>query len=183
MTPKNQIKDIVMRSVASLKAHPKNSNRHTPEQIKRLAEIIEFQGWRYPIKVSTSSGFITSGHGRLEAAKLRGWTEVPVSFQDYDSEEQEFADVVSDNAIAEWAELDLSFINTQIPDLGPNFDIDLLGIKDFVIEPLEKIAMDEILRDDMNKKFMIEVIFPNDMEMMDIHDDLVSRGYIVKIKK
>jgi hypothetical protein len=42
--------------------------------------------------------------------------------------------------------------------------------------------MEDELKDDMNKKFLLEITFPNDMEMMDIHDDLVSRGYIVKIK-
>lgn len=133
--PRIQIKDVVVKPVGALRPHPKNPNRHSPEQIERLASIIEYQGWRYPIKVSTRSGFITSGHGRLEAAKSRGWTDVPVSYQDYETEEQEFADVVSDNAIADWAELDLSVINAELPGLGPDFNIDLLGIKDFTLDP------------------------------------------------
>lgn len=125
--------------VGELKAHPKNRNKHPAEQIERLAKILEFQGWRYPIKVSNRSGCITSGHGRLEAARHLGWTEVPVNFQDYDSDEQEYADVQSDNAIASWAELDLSGVNSDLADLGPDFDLDLLGIKDFVLEPVEKL--------------------------------------------
>lgn len=124
--------------VSDLNAHPKNPNTHSKEQIERLAKILAYQGWRYPVKVSKRSGFITSGHGRLEAAKLNGWTEVPVNFQDYESEEQERADIVSDNAIAEWSELDLSMINADIGELGPDFDIDLLGIKDFELEPADK---------------------------------------------
>jgi len=123
--------------VSTLKAHPQNRNDHPADQIVRLAKILEYQGWRYPVKVSKRSGFITSGHGRVLAAKSLGWKQVPVNFQDYDSDEQEYADVVSDNAIASWSELDLSGINTDIGDLGPDFDIDLLGIKDFVIEPAE----------------------------------------------
>lgn len=114
-----------------LKAHPKNRNKHPPDQIKRLAEILEYQGWRYPIKVSKQSGFITSGHGRLEAAKLMNWTEVPVNYQNYDSGDQEYADVQADNAIAAWSELDLSTISSDLDDLGPDFNIDILGIKDF----------------------------------------------------
>jgi hypothetical protein len=78
---------------------------------------------------------ITSGHGRLEAAKLLKWKEVPVSFQDYDSEEQEYADTISDNSLASWSELDLSGINSDLTDLGPDFDIDLLGIKEFSLVP------------------------------------------------
>lgn len=135
-----RIKDVQLVSVSKLVPHPKNPNKHPADQIERLADIIDFQGWRYPIKVSTRSGFVTSGHGRIEAAKLRKWTEVPVSYQDYESEAQEYADVISDNAIAEWSDLDLSAINTDIVELGPDFDIDLLGIKDFVLEPAEKFA-------------------------------------------
>jgi DNA modification methylase len=128
-----------MVSVKELKPHPKNHNSHPKEQIERLAKILEFQGWRYPIKVSKRSGLITSGHGRLEAAKLLKLKEVPVSFQDYTDEAQEYADLTADNAIASWSELDLSGINSDMLDLGPDFDIDLLGIKDFVIEPIEKL--------------------------------------------
>lgn len=134
-------------STSELKAHPKNRNKHPKDQIDRLAKILKYQGWRYPIKVSKQSGLITSGHGRLEAAKHLGWDKVPVNYQDYENNEQEYADVQSDNAIASWAELDLSSINSDLEDLGPDFDIDLLGIKDFVIEPVTKY--DEATEDEV----------------------------------
>ncbi len=132
--PQVRVSNIDVMSVTSLKPHPDNMNVHTSEQIERLAKIIEYQGWRYPIKVSRRSGFITSGHARLEAAKLRGWKMAPVSMQDYDDDAQEYADLVSDNAIAEWADLNLSSINKKVPEFGPDFDVDLLGIKGFEIE-------------------------------------------------
>lgn len=129
--------------VSALKEHPKNSNKHPTDQIERLARILEYQGWRYPVKVSRQTGYVTSGHGRILAAKLNGWREVPVSFQDYDDETQEIADVTSDNAIASWAELDLGTINAFVPDLGPDFDLDLLGIKDFTLDASDKFEGDE----------------------------------------
>lgn len=125
-------------SINELKPHPKNRNEHPKDQIKRLAQIIDYQGWRYPIKVSKRSGYVTSGHGRIEAAKLNKYKEVPVDYQDYESDDQEYADVQSDNAIASWAELSLAGINSDLAELDPSFDIDLLGIKDFVLEPAEK---------------------------------------------
>lgn len=124
-----------MVDVVLLKKHPKNANRHGQDQIERLAKIIQYQGWRYPIKVSNRSGFITSGHGRLLAALRLGLNEVPVNYQDYESDAMELADVHADNAIASWAELDLSSINSQIDLLGPDFDIELLGLKNFAIDP------------------------------------------------
>jgi DNA modification methylase len=122
--------------VAELKPHPQNRNVHPEDQIDRLAKIIEFQGWRYPIKVSKRSGFITAGHGRLMAAVRKGWPVVPVNYQDYDSEEMEYLDVQADNAIASWAELDLSGIHKDLEQLGP-FDLDLLGINGFEFEPTQ----------------------------------------------
>ncbi len=116
----------------SLKPHPKNRNKHPEDQIARLAGILKFQGWRYPVKVSKRSGFVTSGHGRMEAAKLNGWPQVPVNFQEYDSEEQEYADVQADNAIASWAELDLDGVKDDLAGL-PDLNLDMLGIEDFSI--------------------------------------------------
>jgi len=135
--PINRLNDIKLVSVTELKPHPDNPNNHPDDQIERLADIIQYQGWRYPIKVSTRSGFITAGHGRLMAAQKRGWTMVPVSYQDYDSDDQEWADVVADNSIASWAELDLAKINFKIPEMGPDFNIDLMGIRDFKLDPSE----------------------------------------------
>lgn len=125
--------------IGELKTHPKNPNEHPSDQIVRLAQILDYQGWRYPVKVSKLSGYITSGHGRIEAAKKNGWKEVPVNFQEYESEAQEYADIVADNAIAEWSDLNLSQINLEVGDLGPDFKIDLLGIKDFEIDPIDKL--------------------------------------------
>ena len=129
--------------IDGLTPHPKNRNKHPDDQIKRLADILKYQGWRYPIKVSKQTGFITSGHGRLLAARLNGWDKVPINKQDYENEDQEYADVQADNAIASWAELDLAGINLDLADLGPDFDLDLLGIKDFELEPADKFHADE----------------------------------------
>lgn len=124
--------------ISKLNLHPKNPNKHSKEQIERLAKILKYQGFRYPVKVSKRSGYVTSGHGRIEAAKLNGWKKVPVSVQEYESEEQEYSDLVADNSIASWAELSLADVNLELPELGPDFDLDLLGIKDFSLDPSEK---------------------------------------------
>lgn len=124
--------------VDDLKPHPRNRNKHPQDQIERLAKVLEYQGWRYPVKISTRSSFVTAGHGRIEAAKLLGWTEVPVNFQDYDDEEMEYLDVIADNSIASWAELDLASINVDIGELGP-FNLDLLGLKNFTVDVADKL--------------------------------------------
>lgn len=121
--------------ICELKLNPDNRNIHPPEQIERLAKILKYQGWRYCVKVSKQTGFVTSGHGRVEAAMVNGWDEVPVDDQDYDTPEQEYADTIADNAIASWAELNLSGINQDITLHGPELKLEMLGVQNFEVIP------------------------------------------------
>jgi len=118
--------------------NPINHNSHSKDQIARLAKLYTYHGIRHPIIVSQRSGCIVAGHGRKQAAIKAKIGQFPVVYQAFDSDDAEYAFVQSDNAIAAWAELDLSSINADLADLGPDFDVDMLGIKDFVIEPADK---------------------------------------------
>jgi hypothetical protein len=122
----------------SLKPHPKNRNKHPEDQLNRLAKILKYQGLRAPIVVSTRSGKIVKGHGTLQAIQKNGWDEAPVVFQDFEDDDQEWLFLQSDNAIASWAELDLSGINADLTELGP-FDIDLVGVSHFTVDPTESM--------------------------------------------
>lgn len=133
-----EAKNIQLVPLSKIMVNPKNRNKHSSEQIERLTKIIEYQGFRNPLIISARTQMLVAGHGRLEAAKKMKLEEVPVMFQQFENEEQEYACMVSDNAIASWAELDLSGINTDIGDLGPDFDIDLLGIKNFEIDVADR---------------------------------------------
>lgn len=113
-----------------LKPNPNNPNKHPKEQIKQLAKIIKFNGWRAPITVSKRSGFIVRGHGRLAAAKELGTTSVPVDFQEYDDDASEYADLIADNQIAELSATDdLMLDNLLSSDIFKDFDLDLAGIR------------------------------------------------------
>lgn len=122
--------------ISELKLNPDNRNFHPKEQIERLAKILKYQGWRYPVKVSNLSGMVSSGHGRVESAILNGWDKVPVNYQDYDDSEQEYADSIADNAIASWSELNLSNIQMDVKGLSTTFNVEYLGMKDLsIIDP------------------------------------------------
>ena len=114
--------------VGEVKPNPKNPNQHPEEQIDLLAKIIRAQGWRAPVTVSTLSGLVVRGHGRLMAAIHAGLSHVPVDYQHYDSEEAETADLIADNRIAELAEID----NKMLAELFGGFyaeaiDVSLTG--------------------------------------------------------
>jgi hypothetical protein len=161
--------------------NPRNNNRHSIEQIEELCKLIKAHGFRNALVVSNRSGFIVAGHGRLEAALKLGLTKLPIDYQDFESEAEEYQCLTADNEIARWSQLDKQSVHLALEEI-PDLNLELLGIDKFNIEPIADFEMGEELREDMNKKFLLEIQFPNDMEMMDIHDDLTHRGYLVKIK-
>lgn len=126
-----------MVEISTLLPHPKNPNRHSDAQIERLGNIIEATGWRRPVRVSKLSGLVTVGHGALEAARKKGWTHVPVNRQDYVNDVEEYADMVADNAIALWSDLDINSIKLELPALS-DLNFDLLGIEDFKLPALDE---------------------------------------------
>jgi len=133
--------------IDEIKINPKNRNVHSNEQIEMLAKIIKANGVRRVLTISNLSGLLTVGHGRLAAMRKLGMTHVPVNYQDYENSDLEYADMVADNAIADWAHMDLAGINFDLADLGPDFDLELLGIKNFQLDVSHQV-IDQINKGD-----------------------------------
>lgn len=129
-----QAREIELVNISELVPYAKNANQHPPEQIDRLIKLIKYQGFRNPLVVQKGTNQIIAGNGRWQAAKKMGLKKVPVTYQEFENEAQLYAYMVSDNAIAEWAELDLGEINTEMLDFGPDFDVEHFGFKDFTID-------------------------------------------------
>jgi len=126
-----------MMPTGDLVPNPRNPNTHPESQIELLAKIIDFQGWRLPIVTSKQSGFVVRGHGRLLAARKLGMEMVPVDEQDYESEAQEWADLVADNRIAELAEMDRASLKDIIETLDTGeIDMELTGFTESELEDL-----------------------------------------------
>jgi DNA modification methylase len=146
-------KEIVMVSVSELIHHPKNMNEHSEDQINRLVKLIEYQGFRNALVVQRGTNLVVAGNGRLMAAKKMGLKEVPVTYQEFDSEAQLYAYMTSDNAIASWSQLDMSKINTELLSLG-DLDIELLGLKDF------EVVVPEVLVPLTDEDAVPEIVHP-----------------------
>ena len=137
--------------VAALVPNPKNPNTHPDNQIQLLGRIIRETGWRAPITVSKRSGFIVKGHGRLAAALLEGFKTVPVDYQHYDSEAQEYADLVADNRIAELAEIDQKMLADIFADIDTGeIPLEMTGYTEKEVENLVT-ALSEALHNDLDE--------------------------------
>lgn len=137
--------------IAKLVPNPKNPNKHPDNQIQALGKIIRQTGWRAPITVSTRSGFIVKGHGRLAAAMLEDMRAVPVDYQDYTSEAEEFADLVADNRIAELAEID----HRMLADIFADIDTGEIPLEatGYTEEEMESLitGLSEALHNDLDE--------------------------------
>lgn len=181
MDIKCEFKELV--DIVKVVPNPKNPNKHSDKQIDLLQRLIKHQGWRHPIIVSNRSGFVCAGHGRLQAAIKMGLKQVPVDYQDFDSEAQEYQFMVSDNTIQEMAELDLAMVNTDVLDFGPDFDLDMLGIPDFnlAFEKKNNDSNSEQSTQNDEAQFIVAVTLENELEMQEFYEDCLLRGYKCKL--
>ncbi len=123
--------------VVKIIPNPRNPNHHPARQLELLAKIIKNGGWRSPITISTRSGFIVRGHGRYEAAKIMQAETVPVDYQDYSSDAEEWADLIADNRIAELAEFSIPELKEILKEIDTGeIDLDLTGFEHDDIEKL-----------------------------------------------
>ena len=120
--------------------NPRNPNQHSPKQIKLLANIIKSQGWRNTIVISDRSGFIVKGHGRLLAAQEGEMELAPVEYQQYESEAEEYADMIADNRIAELSEMAEESLHDLLSEMADT-DIDLT-LTGFDEEELDRLIED-----------------------------------------
>lgn len=136
----------ILEDITKIIPNPKNPNKHPDEQVKLLAKIIQGQGWRQPITVSSRSGFIVKGHGRLMAAQVMQVEKVPVEFQHYENEAEEYADLIADNRLSELSKTDVQLVAEILRDeVFEDFDIELSGFDplDF-LEPTEMVEVEDV---------------------------------------
>lgn len=159
-------------ALEALVGNPRNPNTHPPSQIALLAKIIAAQGWRAPITVSTRSGFVVRGHGRLAAAQMLEVDSAPVDFQDYESDAAEYADLIADNRIAELAAPDLPALAELLLELDTG-EIDM-GITGFDTSELERLMVGvsgglPITEDDVPDVPVEPVTRPGDLWLLGEH--------------
>ena len=86
--------------ISSLRSNPHNARVHTPRQVRQIGRSLEAFGFIVPVLTDANNNII-AGHGRVLAAKQRGWHEVPVIRLEHLSEAQAQAFAIADNRLTE----------------------------------------------------------------------------------
>lgn len=145
MSKKIQCSHTKTEDPGALIPHPKNPNTHPPAQVDLLAKVIKHQGWRNPIVVSKRSGFVIAGHARLKAAIALGLDQVPVDYQEFETEADEWTHLVADNKLAELADPNDSMLAELLQELtADGVDLELTGFgEDDLSELLGELEEDK----------------------------------------
>ena len=137
---------VITLPVEAIHPDPRNPRLHSKRQIQQIARSIEAFGFNVPILIDRNSQLI-AGHGRLEACRLLGWTEVPTIRLEHLSPAQAQAYMIADNRLTENSSWDDQLLAQSLKDLSTlNLDFSLetigfdMGEIDFRIESLNAAA-------------------------------------------
>ena len=137
---------IVVRSLAALKPNTRNARTHSRRQIRQIADSIAAFGFNNPVLVDDNN-LIIAGHGRVEAARLLGLSEVPTVCLAHMSEAEKRAYVIADNRLAEkagWDEEILAIEFQSLIELVPELDLTVTGFEiaeiDFILQDNDNAA-------------------------------------------
>lgn len=115
--------------IQSLKPAPRNARTHSKKQINQIAASITEFGFTNPVLIDEGRS-ILAGHGRVEAAKQLGMTEVPVVRIEHMTPAQKRAYVIADNQLALNAGWDDAILALELGELGDlGFDLTLTGFE------------------------------------------------------
>jgi ParB-like chromosome segregation protein Spo0J len=115
------------RKVSDLVPYARNARTHSASQVAQIADSIKQWGWTVPVLIGADNGII-AGHGRVEAAKLLGFEEVPVVVAEGWSPEQRRAYILADNQLPQNAGWDFDLVAQELSELDDaGFDVTQIG--------------------------------------------------------
>jgi len=122
-------KGVEAIAISALQPYARNARTHSRRQIKKIAASIEQFGFVNPVLID-GDDMIIAGHGRVAAAKLLGWSEVPALRVEHLSEAEKRAYILADNRLAEEAGWDQEMLAIELQGLIElDFSIEIAGFE------------------------------------------------------
>lgn len=143
---------IINLPIDALIPYAKNARTHSKKQIKKIAESILNFGFNDPIAIDKGNGII-AGHGRLEAAKQLGLSEVPTIQLGHLTAKKQKAYILAHNRIALDAGWDKDILKIELKELEDS-DLGLTGFED---TELKFFADDDLKLDEPESKPELEI--------------------------
>lgn len=117
-----------------------NAKIHGAEQIEQLRRSLRQFGFVSPVLIDENKNLI-AGHGRVEAARAEGMTDVPYVLVTDLTEAQRRAYIIADNRLAEAGVWDAARLKIEMDELQ-SFQFDT-GLTGFTVDEVVSLAGDE----------------------------------------
>lgn len=120
--------EILRLNIDDLKPDPENAKEHPAWQVEQIKASIESFGNLDPIGVWGEENLIVEGHGRWQALKELGYSEVEVIRLDWLSEEERRAYALAHNKLTMNSGFNIDALNINLTAIG-EIDMSLFGFK------------------------------------------------------
>lgn len=136
------MQDYPLINIKELKPYKNNARLHPKEQIEKIKNSITEFGFITPVIIDENNTILV-GHGRTQAAKELGLTELPYRRITNLTDEQKRAYILADNKLSDIAEWDDELLQMELESIS--LDMTAFGFDDFNIDFEEtEIVEDEI---------------------------------------
>ena len=166
--------------INSIKAYKRNAKLHPQEQIEEIKNSIKETNFNDPIGVW--HGEIVEGHGRWEAAKQLGMTEIPIIRLDELSDEQRRAYALAHNRLTMNSEFDPVLLDAELAEVE-TIDMTLLGFDGKGGAPQGGGADADTSNTSFSyqEQYGVIVMCKNEQEQEAIFNRLTEEGYECKV--
>ena len=122
--------------IEKIKIYEGNAKKHPEWQIEQIMKSIQEFGFNDPVAVDQNNEII-EGHGRYEALKRLGYTEIEIIRLSHLTEAQKKAYIIAHNKLTLNTGFELEKLEIEIQELKDmNIDLELTGFTDHEIEEL-----------------------------------------------
>ena len=141
-------KEMKLVKIDKLVPYINNARTHSPEQIQKIRSSLREFGFVNPVIIDREYN-VLAGHGRIQAAKEEGMTEVPCVYVDDMTEAQRKAYILADNRMAldaGWDEEMLKIELEALEELG--YGLEYTGFDEEELRALFSVTDDPEVEDD-----------------------------------
>jgi DNA modification methylase len=152
--------EIIKIKIEDLKPYKNNAKLHPEWQIEQIIKSIEQFGFNDPIAIWGEDNIIVEGHGRLEAVKKLGYTEVECIRLDHLTEEERKAYTLAHNKTTMNSDFDFDLLKLELDDIKG------IDMSDFGFE----LDLDEDDKEVVEDDFKVEIPEEPKAKLGDIYE-------------
>lgn len=167
--------------ITDIKPYERNAKLHPEEQIEQIRKSIESFGMDDPIGIWHDE--VVEGHGRLEACKRLGYTNVHVVRLDHLTDEQRKAYALAHNKLTMNSGFDVSLLAAELDDLAGEIDMSEYGFD--IAELADEIDKEAETRTEetfnYKEQYAVIVMCKDENEQEATYNRLLGEGFECKV--